>query len=324
MAFDEPDLEDLDAAGGQLFDDAPYIDPDAPGAADADRLVEDAALRPSGPPAYVSPSSASMYQQCPKRWEFRYIERLPDPPGEAALAGTFAHRVLELLFQAPPLQRTVDRARQIAREAWGDIETHPEYVALGLDDSAARAFRWKGWLAIEGLWKVEDPTAVRVRATERMINTTIGDVPFRGVVDRLDRLPEGMAITDYKSGKAPALRFAESRLSQVLLYAAAVEAVEDERPHTARLVYLGQRVIDVRATDEVVAPVVEQLHATWQGINDDRARQSFDTKPGPLCAWCPYAARCDDGQAEIRRRAEIGSLPAHAPAVVNLGLAIAS
>lgn len=322
MGFDEDG--DFESAGGQLFDDAPFVDPDAPGAADADAVVEDAALRAAGPPGYVSPSSASMYQQCPKRWEFRYIERLPDPPGEAALAGTFAHRVLELLFRSPGQARTVERARLIAREAWADIESHPDYLALALDDTAARAFRWKGWLAIEGLWKVEDPTTVSVKATEQMINTRIGEVPFRGVVDRLDRLPDGMAITDYKSGRAPTSRYAESRLSQVLLYAAAVESVEGERPRTARLVYLGQRVIDVAATDDVVAPVVEQLHTTWQSINVDRERQSFDTKPGPLCAWCPYAARCADGQVEIRRRAELGNLPAHAPAVVTLGLAIAS
>ena len=84
----------------QLFDDGPFFDPDAPGAADADAVVEDAALSgtTAGPPPYLSPSSASMYQQCPRRWRFRYIDRLPDPPGEAALTGTFAHRVLVLVI----------------------------------------------------------------------------------------------------------------------------------------------------------------------------------------------------------------------------------
>ena len=52
----------------------------------------------------------------------------------------------------------------------------------------------------------------------------LGSVPFRGVIDRVEVEADGLAISDYKSGRAPNPRFAEERLSQVLLYAAAVEA----------------------------------------------------------------------------------------------------
>ena len=312
----------------QLFDDGPFFDPDAPGAADADAVVEDAALltTPIGPPPYLSPSSASLYQQCPRRWRFRYIDRLPDPPGEAALTGTFAHRVLELLFQEPATERTLERARQLAREAWPETEEHPSYRALDLDDSGSRNFRWRGWRAIEGLWTVEDPALVQVKATERLVDTQVGDVPFRGVVDRLDYAQDGqnLVITDYKSGRAPTARFADSRLAQVLLYTAAIEASDGVRPSMARLVYLGQRVIDVVATDDVMGPVVEQLHTTWNAINTERETDEYTPRPGPLCAWCPYAARCDEGRNEILRRAELGLLPPTAPAVQALGLPIAS
>ena len=311
----------------QLFDDAPYIDPDAPGASDADAVVEDAAFgRPAaGAPPYLSPSSTSTYQQCPRRWRFRYIERLPDPPGEAALTGTFAHRVLELLFQVSPPDRTLEQAKALAREVWPETAANPQYEALGLDEAGARHFRWKGWLAIEGLWTVEDPTSVEVQATERMIDTTVGGVPFRGVVDRLDQQPGGgFVVTDYKSGRAPSLRYAESRLSQVLLYAAAVEAVEGRRPELARLLYLGQRAIDVVPTDDAINPVVASLQNTWQSIATDLTDNVYTPKPGPLCGWCPYAARCPEGQAEILRRAELGIMAADAPAVVALKLPLAS
>jgi putative RecB family exonuclease len=166
---------------------------------------------------------------------------------------------------------------------------------------------------------------VQVKATERMVDTQVGDVPFRGVVDRLDiRDDSSLVITDYKSGRAPTARFADSRLAQVLLYSAAVEAIDGMRPSMARLVYLGQRVIDVVATDEVIQPVVEQLHVTWRAINTDRETDEYTPKPGPLCAWCPYAAQCDEGRAEILRRAELGLLPPTAPAVQALGLPLAS
>ena len=40
--------------------------------------------------------------------------RAPGSAGEAALAGSFAHRVLELLMQRDPLERTVEVAKAIA------------------------------------------------------------------------------------------------------------------------------------------------------------------------------------------------------------------
>jgi putative RecB family exonuclease len=297
----------------QLFDDDPYTDLSVADGVDAD---DGSGAGRGGPPRHLSPSSASTYDQCPRRWAYRYVERLPDPPGIPALAGTFAHAVLERLFQEPPEARTVERARLLAREVWPATEEDPHYRALGLDEAGARRFRWRGWTAIEGLWKVEDPTRVEVRATEHLVDTTVGDVPFRGIVDRLDHAPDGtLEVTDYKSGRAPSVRFSDSRLSQVLLYAAAVHATAGERPRRARLLYLGQKVIDVEVTDAALDPVVESLHTTWQSVQDDCARDEFAPSPGPLCGWCPFADRCAEGAAEVQRRYELGVLGDHAPAI---------
>jgi putative RecB family exonuclease len=291
----------------QLFDDEAYVD----AADDAD-----AADDRRGRPRHLSPSSASTYDQCPQRWAYRYIERLPDPPGPAALAGTFAHSVLERLFQGPAVGRTVERAKQLAREVWPDTEGDPHYQALGLDEAGSREFRWRGWRAIEGLWHIEDPTKVNVRATEQQVNTTVGEVPFRGIVDRLDRGADGsLEVTDYKSGRAPSVRFSDSRLAQVLLYAAAVEADTGERPRRARLLYLGQKVIDIEVTDAALDPVVDALHGTWQSVQQDCDRTEFTPKPGPLCGWCPFVDRCAEGASEVQRRYELGVLNDNAPAI---------
>ena len=267
-----------------------------------------------GLPRYLSPSSAGTFNQCARRWKLRYHDKLPDPPGEAALAGTFAHRVLELLFQLDAHERTKDTAKQLARQVWPDTERNADFVALGLDEAGARAFRWKGWQAIEGLWALEDPTDVTVAATEHDVVTALGAVPFRGIVDRLDLDDDGLTVTDYKSGKAPSARFSDDRLHQVLLYAAAVEMTEGERPVRARLLYLGQKAIEVAVTDDAVAPVLESLTDTWSRLGTSCSTQTFDPSPGPLCGWCPYVAHCAEGRAEVQRRHDLGVLSPNAPA----------
>ena len=137
------------------------------------------------PPRFFSPTAAGTYRQCPLRWKYRYIDKLPDPPGESALVGTFAHRVLEHLCDDPADDRTPDRARELAGEAWRWISTRQDFAALGLDAAAEREFRWKAWTAIDALWQLEDPAQVTVRSTEQQISTTLDQVPFGGAHARV-------------------------------------------------------------------------------------------------------------------------------------------
>ena len=254
------------------------------------------------PPPRLSPSGAGTFEQCPRRWRMRYVDRLPDPPGEAALAGSFAHRVLELFMQRAPEDRTVEAAKVIARDEWPDVEADPDFVALGYDADAAKQFRWKSWLAIEGLWALEDPKTVEVRATEQDLEVELGGVPFRGIVDRLDEEGDGLIVTDYKSGKAPSPRYRRGRLDQVLLYAAAVQAATGEMPVRARLLYLGQRPVGIDVNQGEIDTVVEKLAGTWSAINTACADDAFEPRTGPLCGWCPYVDRCPEGTNEVAKR----------------------
>jgi len=148
-------------------------------------------------PRFYSNSASSTYEQCPRRWKHKYVDKLPDPPGQAAVLGTFAHTVLERLCQEPPRVRTVERARTLASETWKTTRTLDEFRALDLDDQELREFRWKAWRSIEGLWSLEDPSQVVVEATERRVTADLAGVPFVGYVDRLDRSDDGLTITDY-------------------------------------------------------------------------------------------------------------------------------
>ncbi len=269
------------------------------------------------PPRHLSPSSASLFEQCPRRWRFRYVDRLPEPVGEEAVVGTFAHRVLELLLGEPAAARTQDRARELARQVWTEVEADTDFRSLALDDAAARAFRWKGWTAIAGLWDHEDPCSVEVASTERRIEVALDGVPFLGVVDRIDRCADGLVVTDYKSGRPPSRRFQDDKLAQVLLYAAAVGAIDGDAPARARLVYLGRegRVVEADARPELVDSAVAALRATWERLGEAARADTFDPAPGPLCGWCPHVDRCPEGQAEVRVRLEQGRMRLDAPAV---------
>ncbi|MDE0653539.1 MAG: PD-(D/E)XK nuclease family protein [bacterium] len=268
-------------------------------------------------PRHLSPSSASMFRQCPQRWKFRYVDRLPDPPGEAAVAGTFAHRVLEELLELAPDERTLESAKSLAKQVWAETESEKDFEALDLDADGVRNFKWTAWRAIEGLWDLEDPKTVDIVATETEVSVEIGGVPFVGYIDRVEEGADGLVVSDYKSGRAPGRRFAEGRLEQVLLYAAALAEIHGTPPARARLMYLGQRIDEVTVTADAIAEVTRRLADTWEELQERAATGDFPPQPGPLCGWCAFVRHCPEGLAEVERRHLAGSLRPDAPALAE-------
>lgn len=271
-------------------------------------------------PPYLSPSSSSLFEQCAMKWKFRYVDRLPDPPGESALLGTFAHEVLEFLLQETPHDRTKERAKELAGVIWPKIENDTDFLALSLDDDEVRNFKWKSWNAIEGLWKLEEPSEVKVQDTERDVRVVLEGVPFRGVVDRIDKEGQSVIVADYKSGKVPQKRYAGDKIRQVLLYAAAIREADGELPSKARLLFLGQETIETEVTEETLEEPLDRLQNTWKQVNVACTSNMFSTTTGPLCAWCPFVTHCPDGEEQVRQLVRTKRVRPDAPALKALSL----
>lgn len=243
-------------------------------------------------PSALSPSSIATYEQCPKRFECSRIDRLPDPSGPDAVLGTFVHGVLEDVLGLPPGDRGLEAARGIATRRRQALAHDPEYVALGLGDEAARAWRRRAWAAVTGYFSLEDPRFVAVASREEHVHVDLAGVAVRGIVDRIDRDARGTAVVDYKTGKVPAPRYRAKAFSQLELYAAVLAALG--RPvREARLLYVSYgEVLEVGVGLAAVERAVERVVRVDASIREDFAASSFSPRPGPLCGWCAYRSIC--------------------------------
>lgn len=298
----------------------------------------------------LSPSAAALWAQCPRRWWFKYVDRLPEPPpGEPAILGTFVHEILEHLLDEGPAFRTLERARELAGELWPAVAASEEWQSLGLDELAGRRFRQRAWATVEAYFSFQAPDAVEPVARELEVTVELDGVPFRGFIDLVERQgPDGaVVVTDYKTGSPPesgkpwSADQERERLWQPRWYAAALAELGEHRPAVARLLYFtagdsrrhagfetrtGE--LSVETTEESLTEARVELRRRWDDIESARSRGEAEAHPGPLCGWCPFVAVCDEGQAECRRRwSERNTytggrrLRADAPAVGLLGLA---
>ena len=53
--------------------------------------MDDLMLRAFMPVTNLSASSVETYLECPKKWRYRYVDKLPDPPGDALVFGRAWH-----------------------------------------------------------------------------------------------------------------------------------------------------------------------------------------------------------------------------------------
>lgn len=264
------------------------------------------------------------YGQCPRRFEEEKIKGMFSPPGVEALLGTFVHRILELLMQKPPEERTLEVAKECARLAWPETQNHGQFKNLHLSEEAQKKFRWDAWTSVENYFEMEPPESVDVVATERNVKAVLNGVPIRGIIDRLDREDGRLVVSDYKNGKLPNPKFDKGEKNdQLNLYAGLVQELEGELPMVGRLIFTAHSVvIPVEFTEESVAAVLGKARGIWDAVHESFAatdyskpgQSAFPAKTSPLCGWCPAVATCPEGRANVTMMYRMGRLKETAPA----------
>lgn len=292
---------------------------------------------PPRPPA-LSVTALETLVRCPARyWYDRVLGLATDDPWSPELEprrrGTALHEILQRFVETRLGKPLVgeDRAaaaaelHAIAESALDEVEQ-----AGGFEPSLqawARA-RWLAGLVdqrpagILAAWLDQELTAsdplIPQSVEQSFGDLTVGGLPLRGQLDRLDRHRSGaLLVTDYKTGSAPAaVRVAEGLALQPLVYAEAAQRSNPGAPVAAAYLTL-KRADDVRRrawtgdpqaldalTDESERRTATALEpADRRALLDEAAAKArtalagaFPTTTlGPLragCEWCPHARIC--------------------------------
>jgi putative RecB family exonuclease len=247
------------------------------------------------PPRTLTPSKVSSFTSCPLAFRFSQIERLPEPPSPPAVKGTLVHAALERLFWHHPAGTRTPAAGALEVErAWEELQDDEEVVGLGLDDEAAAAFVEDARRLVANYFLLEDPNEARAVGVELGVETDLDGLRLRGIIDRLDVMPDGrLIVVDYKTGRAPSERFERGSLGGVQTYALLCESMLGRAPAEVRLLYLREPLaITATATEQTIRGQRKRSTAVWTAI--ERACNAEDFRPnvGPLCDYCNFKASC--------------------------------
>ena len=257
-------------------------------------------------PPTLSPSRVSAFTECALAFRFANLDRLPEPPAPHLTRGTLVHLALERLFMLAPAERTAAQAEACLDAAVAALRDDPEFSGLGLDVEGEAAFVAEARRLVDRYFTMEDPASVHAVGLELRLRAEVGGVELTGIIDRLDRTPDGgFEVVDYKTGKAPGERHERGRLNGVDTYALLCERVLGVLPTAVKLLYLGDgTTITCIPTAHTTRFIEQKVGAVWVTIQRANQSDSFRPKPGRLCEWCSFQTFCPafGGDAEEGRR----------------------
>src|SRR4051812_14966173 len=251
----------------------------------------------------LSPSRAADFLSCPLLFRYRTIDRLPEGSSPDAVRGTLVHQVLEDIFDLPAAERTPAAAHTMLAPAWAALQERSpsaREVAVTLDEPS--------WLAsahdvIDRWFVLEDPTRLEPLEREAYVEVTLENgLQLRGIIDRLDRAPDGaLRVVDYKTASAVAEGYESKALFQLRVYALILWRTRGVVPRMLQLVYLGATSEMVRyEPDEADLLATERkVEAIWEAISEAKRTGVFEPNRGRQCDWCAFKAHCPAWGGEL-------------------------
>ncbi|HKX74365.1 MAG TPA: PD-(D/E)XK nuclease family protein [Acidimicrobiia bacterium] len=243
----------------------------------------------------LSPSRAGDFKTCPQLFRFRALDRLPEPTTIYQARGTTAHLALQRLYDLPPAERTADRLYDLFREAWSELRSAPEFEGLFPSVEDERQWGIESLALLANYLAIENPAGVDPLDRELEMSETLGEqIVIRGILDRIDRLPDGrLVITDYKTGKAPPEAYALPAFFALKIYALLIRQRLGETPAEVRLIYLnGPTMYRFPVDDAQLDAMEKQLYALWKAIDRAIENNNFPPRPGRLCDFCSFQNIC--------------------------------
>ena len=214
----------------------------------------------------LSFSQASTYNQCERRWAYRYLYELESVPGPALVHGSKVHKEIEdylnnevLLVETDSLGMKAKAYIESQPLQTFQVETHLEYV-------------------------VEDTT-------------------IHGYADVILYNSDGTkTIIDWKTANKKPKTMKPEHQAQLHLYGFMAGLTQGD---LLTIAYPEYGIIfdidyDPKHAEYVVewmidtAEHIRNIHDTYDKNADEK---NFDANTTPLCGWCDYLDKCEEGKA---------------------------
>jgi DNA helicase II / ATP-dependent DNA helicase PcrA len=241
-------------------------------------------------PLMLSYGQANDYLDCPARYRYAHVVRIPTPASHQMVYGLALHAAVQAYHRRQMAGRpmSLDEIHAALDASWESVGF------LTREHEEAR--RAAGHEAVARFWADQQRDPAHPVAVEQEFTVAFGPDRIRGRYDRIDRDEAGRTVlTDYKSSDVRDLATANRRAKdslQLAIYALAHEAQTGALPDELALHFLESGIVGRAEPDERrLARAHEKLALVAEGVRAGR----FGATPSAMrCGYCPFREICPD------------------------------
>ena len=235
-------------------------------------------------PRPLSHSSITLYNECPQKYKFRYVDAVPEKPRHFFSFGRSVHSALEFFYGTKtPVPPSLAELFENYKKTW---------VVEGYRDQSQEAEYYDEGKRILKAFHEKHAKDFHVPlSVEYGFELEVEGVPVKGFVDRVDKLPDGrLAVVDYKTGK----KLATGRLeidAQLTMYQYACETLLGAE--VGDLIFYHLPTLKEHRASRRGAKLVDELKSRVVTTAESITQEKFDPKPDEMvCRWCDYKPIC--------------------------------
>ncbi len=245
---------------------------------------------------YLSFSQIDTFDTCPRRYRFRYLQRIPVPPSAAASFGTSIHKTLRDFYQE------LIEARKVSPRAKGKKLTKKDLLSLlkvnwvpeGYASKAhEERMKKQGQRMLSDFYKKFDAKVVPRDLEQPFIIRVSPKLRIGGKIDRVDEKNGQLEIIDYKTGRVMDQKTVDNSLQMTVYALAATDpGIYNKNPEAVVLTFYyldpGEKK-STKRTGEQLKKAKKDLAEKAKEIE----KSKFEPTPGIWCDWCDFRLLCE-------------------------------
>ena len=230
----------------------------------------------------LSYSKLQTYRQCPLRYRFTYLDRLPRRPRRLfRMAKRLHHALMTWLVYARSGQPSLAEALRTYEHAWG--------VAEQPEARDTREFL-EGVELLQAFHEANIGRPCCPAYLEQKFEIDAGGHRLTGILDRVDLTEDGFEVIDYKMDREWRSQAEVDADLQLGIYALAIREMHGVLPDALSL-YFVRHNLKVTTTRSR-AQAAELAHWITQTGAELATTQRWEPNPGEWCGGCDFRAIC--------------------------------
>jgi DNA helicase-2/ATP-dependent DNA helicase PcrA len=234
-----------------------------------------------------SASRIKEYMDCPLKFKYNSVLRIPTPQKGYFNVGTKIHAVYEEMVKQKLQGKTpaITEAQKMLDDIWdGSAFT---------STTQERQEKGKMQKMLDVWFNFEQSNPNQAVDVEQWFDLVLEGSHFAGLIDRIDITPSGdYIVIDYKTGKTNLSKKKMKEDVQLALYSLAVKEKYGKLPVQVGHFYVHPELAELRLVDvdeKTVKAVVARIKKAVVGI----LSEDFEIYEQPECRYCDYGAVCE-------------------------------